>query len=126
MDKIVNDYEQRLGELMSGFISEDEPDQQQTSETPVKSPKKTTFRREKEKKEPYVASEDQLRAVEKAQNASRRGRGRKKGERTPIHFAAEQKLVTQIEEIHYRLGKTKNELYNEALELLVERYDVRE
>ncbi len=126
MVRIENNYDLAFAEgLGDVFLQEEnEPVQQQTSEKPAKSTKKTAPRKKKEKKETYVASVDQRRAVEKAQNASRRGRGHKKGKRTPIHFVAEQMLVTQIEEIHFRLGKTKNELYNEALKLLVQRYDV--
>lgn len=64
---------------------------------------------------------EQRRAVEKAQNASR-GRGHKKRNRVSVHFAAPAKVVEAIDDLHYRLGRTKNELYNEALELLVSKY----
>lgn len=70
------------------------------------------------------ATPEQRRAVEEAQNASRRGRGRKKGKRIPIHFEASKSTVDAINELHFVLGKTKNDLYNEALELLLAHYRV--
>ena len=76
-----------------------------------------------ENNKPYEASEEERRLVEKAQNTHRLGRGHKKGVRVQIHFEAEQDLVTAVENLHFRLSKTKNVLYNEALELLLSKYD---
>ena len=90
-----------------------------TQQQATKAPKKRLRKKAKESKEAYIASEDERRAVERAQNAHRCGRGRKKSKRVPIRFEAEQELVAAIEKFHFRLGKTKNELYNEALGLLV-------
>ena len=76
-----------------------------------------------ENNKPYETSEEERRLVKKAQNTYRLGRGDKKGVRMQISFEAEQNIVTAVDELHLRLGKTKNELYNEALELLLSKYD---
>lgn len=109
----------QISDLISGV---NDTVQLQASEVPKKKGREKSQTVSKDSKEPYVASEDERRAVEKAQNAHRRGRGRKKSNRVPIRFEAEQDLVAAVEELHFRLVKTKNELYNEALALLVSKY----
>lgn len=74
-----------------------------------------------EENEPFPTI-SQKRAVEKAQNANRRGRGRKIEGRVQIHFDANSDLAGMIEDIHFERGVTKTALYNEALLLLVEKY----
>lgn len=63
----------------------------------------------------------QRKAVEGVRNAQR-GRGKKKEGRKMIAFQAREELADQVEELMFVLGKTKNELYNEALEDLVTKY----
>lgn len=120
MNRVINNnYEHAFAGIQSDDLIRDitEPIQQQAPQVPNKGGRKKAHTMK-----PYAASVDEYRAVEKAQNAHRRGRGHKKSKRKPIRFEAEQNLVDMIEELHYRLGKTKNELYNEALELLVSKY----
>lgn len=68
----------------------------------------------------FTPTIEQMRAVEAAQNAHR-GRGPKQG-RKPVRFEADCNLVEEIEELHYKLGRTKHELYNEAFRLLIRKY----
>ena len=69
---------------------------------------------------------EQLQAVEQAQNA-RRGRPRKSAPKKPepkrgVRVEVPESRVREVEELHYRLGRTKHELYNEAICLLLEKY----
>lgn len=70
----------------------------------------------------FSATIEQRRAVERAQNAARKGRGKKKSKRRAIRFEADEDLVRAVEELHFALGRTKNDLYNEALSLLIAKY----
>lgn len=72
-------------------------------------------------KKATAVSADQRRAVDNARNAAR-GRGRSKGKRKMIAFQAPEDLVDEIENLVYALGKTKNDLYVEALENLIKKY----
>lgn len=63
----------------------------------------------------------QRRAVAQAQN-SQRGRGKTKGARTMIAFKVPDSTIEALDNLHYSTGITKNDLYNEALELLLEKY----
>lgn len=82
---------------------------------PRKTPKtKSTF-------EPTL---EQRRAVDEARN-ERRGRPKKKKTRVkskPVHFDADEALLDNFTELHYRLGRTKHDLFVEALQLLIEKY----
>lgn len=82
---------------------------------PRKTPKtKSTF-------EPTL---EQRRAVGEAQNA-RRGRPKKNSRRVkskPVRFDLDEALLERVTELQYRLGKTKHDLFEEALRLLVEKY----
>lgn len=91
----------------------------------VKSQKETIVPEESnmENNKPYEASEEEHRLVEKAQSTHPLERGQKKDIRMQISFEAEQDLFTAVEELYFRLGKTKRELYNEALELLLSKYN---
>lgn len=64
---------------------------------------------------------EQRRAVEAAQNKKRLGRGKKR-DVVSVRFDAERELAEAIKDIHYQLGRTLNELYNEALKLYVSKY----
>lgn len=68
----------------------------------------------------FTPTIEQMRAVEAAQNAHR-GRGPKQG-RKPVRFEADAQLIDELEELHFRFGKTKHDLYNEALRLLIRKY----
>lgn len=82
---------------------------------PRKTPKtKSTF-------EPTL---EQRRAVGEAQNA-RRGRPKKHSRRVkskPIRADVDEALLEKVTELQYRLGKTKHDLIEKALRLLVEMY----
>ena len=82
---------------------------------PRKTPKtKSTF-------EPTL---EQRRAVGEAQNA-RRGRPKKHSRRVkskPIRVDVDEALLEKVTELQYRLGKTKHDLIEKALRLLVEMY----
>lgn len=64
---------------------------------------------------------DERRALDERRNAQR-GRGRSKGTRKMIAFQVPDEKVQRIEDLCYALGKTKNELYNEALDSLISKY----
>lgn len=66
-------------------------------------------------------TKEQKRTIAEAQN-SQRGRGKKKGERTMIAFKVPNDMLERLEDLHYSTGITKNDLYNEALELLLKKY----
>ena len=68
-----------------------------------------------------VATVEQRRAVDKVRN-EQRGRGKSKGARKMIAFQVPEETVDLVEDLSYALGKTKNELYNEALDNLVKKY----
>lgn len=110
----INDYDFLTSPLTGEEIKPSGKEKKEKKGTSIKKTSKATTKR-------MEATPDQRRAVEKAQNASR-GRGHKKKNRVSVHFAAPTKVVEAIDDLHYRLGKTKNELYNEALELLVGKY----
>lgn len=63
----------------------------------------------------------QRRAVDKVRNAQR-GRGKRKEGRKMIAFQVPEDIADKIEELCYALGKTKNDLYNEAVASLVKKY----
>ena len=63
----------------------------------------------------------QRKAVEEVRNAQR-GRGKKKEGRKMIAFQVSEALAERVEDLTFALGKTKNDLYNEAIEDLVEKY----
>lgn len=123
MNKIENGYARALSGGQGMIDGLNGPIEKQTVGVQTKKERRAASAPRKAKKEVYVASEDERRAVEKAQNANRRGRGHKKRKRVPIHFEADEQLVSIVEELHFQLGRTKNELYNEALGLLVGKYE---
>lgn len=82
---------------------------------PRKTPKtKSTF-------EPTL---EQRRAVGEAQNA-RRGRPKKHSRRAkskPVRVDVDEALWEKVTELQYRLGETKHKLFEEALQLLIEKH----
>ena len=82
---------------------------------PRKTPKtKSTF-------EPTL---EQKRALDQARNA-RRGRPKKNSRRVkskPVRFDVDEALLEKVTELQYLLSKTKHDLFEEALRLLVEMY----
>lgn len=64
---------------------------------------------------------EQRRAVDDARNASR-GRGHKKESRKMVAFHVPETIIERVDTLCYALGRSKNDLYNEALELLVRKY----
>ena len=66
-------------------------------------------------------TKEQRRVIAEAQN-SQRGRGKTKGARTMIAFKVPNDTIEALDDLHYATGITKNDLYNEALELLLEKY----
>ena len=103
------------------------PDQNQnrvpeTSGTPKGHQRKN--RKPRRHHKPGMITPGQRKAVEAAQNKER-GRGKVKKGRVNVHFAADAKLVDQIKRIHFELGVTLNQLFNEAFSLLVQKYSKR-
>ena len=73
----------------------------------------------------FSPTPEQRRAVGEAQNA-RRGRPKKNSRRVkskPVRFDLDEALFERVTELQYRLGKTKHDLFEEALRLLVEKYN---
>ena len=73
----------------------------------------------------FSPTPEQRRAVGEAQNA-RRGRPKKNSRRVkskPVRFDLDEALFERVTELQYRLGKTKHDLFEEALWLLVEKYN---
>jgi hypothetical protein len=68
-----------------------------------------------------AASVEQRRAVDKARN-EQRGRGKSKGARRMIAFQVPEETVASLEDLCYAMGRTKNDLYNEALDSLLKKY----
>ena len=82
-------------------------------------PRKTT-----KTKSTFEPTLEQRRAVGEAQNA-RRGRPKKHSRRAkskPVRVDVDEALLERVTELQYRLGKTKHDLFEEALRLLVEKY----
>lgn len=123
MNKIENNYAQVLSGNQDMTYDLDGPIERQAPGVQKKRERRTISASKKRSKDVYVASADERRAVERAQNANRLGRGHRKRKRVPIHFEADEQLVSIVGELHFKLGRTKNELYNEALGLLVEKYE---
>lgn len=124
--KKIGDFSVRNGnnELDFSFLMVPAPDTQQnrvpeTSGLPKEQQKKN--RKPRRQHKPGMITPEQRKAVEAAQNKER-GRGKTKVGRENIHFAADAKLVDAIKAIHYERGVTLNQLYNEALWLLVTKY----
>lgn len=65
---------------------------------------------------------EQAQAVKEAQNESRKGRGIKKGERKLISFPVQLSTIERIEYLSYKLGKSKQDFYDEALSDLLTKY----
>ena len=93
-----------------------------TSGQPKEHQKKN--RKPRRQHKPGIVTPEQRKAVEAAQNKER-GRGKVKKGRVNVHFAADSKLVDQIKRIHFELGVTLNQLFNEAFSLLVQKYSKR-
>lgn len=89
------------------------------NEVVIKAPSPTSDAKPEVKQ--YQPTKEQQRAIEKAQN-SQRGRGKTKGARTMIAFKVPNDMLERLEDLHYSTGITKNDLYNEALELLLKKY----
>lgn len=80
-----------------------------------------TDTKKEESTKTYTVSRSKRQAIENTENGTRGG-GYKKQGRTAIHFIADEILVSEVEKLHFKLGKTKNELYNESLRLLISKY----
>ena len=65
---------------------------------------------------------EQTMAVKEAQNAARKGPGAKKGERKLVSFPVELSIIERIEFLSYKLGKSKQDFYDEALYDLLQKY----
>lgn len=65
---------------------------------------------------------EQAMAVKDAQNAARKGPGTKKGERKLVSFPVELSTIERIEYLSYKLGKSKQDFYDEALSDLLQKY----
>lgn len=70
---------------------------------------------------PAPSAEDAA-AVKAAQNEARNGRGKKKGVRKLVSFNLDIDTVNRIDDIHYKLRKPKQELYEEAFADLLAKY----
>lgn len=70
---------------------------------------------------PAPSAEDAA-AVKAAQNEARNGRGKKKGDRKLVSFNLDIDTVNRIDDIHYKLRKPKQELYEEAFADLLAKY----
>lgn len=65
---------------------------------------------------------EQAQAVKEAQNESRKGRGVKKGDRKLISFPVDNTTIERLDFLSYNLGKSKQDLYEEALSDLLTKY----
>ncbi len=83
------------------------------SAEPSTAPKKKTSRK---------PTFEQAQAVKEAQNESRKGRGIKNGERKLISFPVPLDTIERIEYLSYKLGKSKQNFYDEALSDLLTKY----
>lgn len=84
------------------------PKKKGTKKTAVPAAEKPTF--------------EQAMAVKEAQNAARKGPGTKKGERKLVSFPVELSTIERIEYLSYKLGKSKQDFYDEALSDLLQKY----
>lgn len=91
------------------------------SAKPSTAPKKKTSRKSAA---PAVEKPtfEQTMAVKEAQNAARKGPGAKKGERKLVSFPVELSIIDRIEYLSYKLGKSKQDFYDEALSDLLQKY----
>ena len=130
MKKVIGDFSARNGNTESDFSFLMSPafDSSQnrmpiTSKMSKERKRKQHKRKQHKRKQykPKEATPEQRKAVEMAQNMAR-GRGKVKLGRENIHFAADAKIVAKIKEIHFERGITLNQIYNEALLLLVQKY----
>ncbi|MBE6252964.1 MAG: hypothetical protein E7109_05555 [Bacteroidales bacterium] len=125
MKKVIGDFSARNGNTESDFSFLMSPafDSSQ-NRMPITSKMSKERKRKQHKRKQYKPKEatpEQRKAVEMAQNMAR-GRGKVKLGRENIHFAADAKIVAKIKEIHFERGITLNQIYNEALLLLVQKY----
>lgn len=125
MKKVIGDFSARNGNTESDFSFLMSPafDSSQ-NRMPITSKMSKERKRKQYKRKQYKPKEatpEQRKAVEMAQNMAR-GRGKVKLGRENIHFAADAKIVAKIKEIHFERGITLNQIYNEALLLLVQKY----
>ena len=84
---------------------------------PVAEPKKKSS-----KKATAKPTFEQAKAVKEAQNMARKGPGAKKGERKLVSFPVELSTIERIEFLSYKLGKSKQDFYDEALANLLQKY----
>ncbi len=111
MSPKANPYESAMCRDFFAGLDED-PEKENKPQTPQKTKSK------------FTPTLEQKRAVDEARNA-RRGRPKKKKTRVkskPVHFDADEALLDNFTELHYRLGRTKHDLFVEALQLLIEKY----
>ena len=112
----------KFSEKMLGTTSLGMEDFESAKPAPV--PKKKGTRKEAA----HVAEKqsfEQAKAVKEAQNAARKGPGAKKGERKLVSFPVELSIIDRIEYLSYKLGKSKQDFYDEALsDLLVKYIDI--
>lgn len=90
------------------------------SAKPSTAPKKKTSRKASSTIEKPTF--EQAQAVKEAQNESRKGRGIKNGERKLISFPVQLSTIERIEYLSYKLGKSKQNFYDEALSDLLTKY----
>lgn len=90
-------------------------------ETPKK---KKTLVKKSEPAPAVIPSADQKAAVEASQSKFRLGRGVKKNneERKLISFNLPETTISRIHELHLQLGKSKQDLYEEAFADLLTKY----
>ena len=114
MSTETNPYDRAMRPNFFAGLEDEAPDKVITPQ-PRKTPKtKSTF-------EPTL---EQRRAVGEAQNA-RRGRPKKHSKRVkskPVRFDLDEALWEKVTELQYRLGETKHKLFEEALQLLIEKH----
>lgn len=65
---------------------------------------------------------EQIKAVKASQNETRGLKGKPKGKRTLVGFHVSDDIIARIEDLTFLTGKSKNALYNEALDLLLKKY----
>lgn len=104
-----------LGDMVGEVTKQPEMQQTQVRET------RPASQQPKSRKSPTGHTVAQAKALDNVRN-SQRGRGKKKGERKMIAFKAPVDLVDTIEDLTYKLSKSKNDLYEEALLDLVTKY----
>lgn len=109
MSTETNPYDRAMRPNFFAGLEDEDPDK-------VIKPQKTNSK--------FSPTPEQKRALDEVRNA-RRGRPKKKSRRVkskPVRFDVDEALLEKVTELQYQLSKTKHDLFEEALRLLLEKY----